>query len=82
MHNLCDFTPGVLFDLPFELREGAKGRETCDISAQWSRYSSSNGNVHAGKLDGKWDEAHNDLIQHRSKSTVATSAELHHVYRT
>jgi hypothetical protein len=57
------------------VHEGAQGRERGDISNQSSRYLSV-------KLDGECNKAHNEVIQHRSKSAVATSEELHHDYRT
>ena len=41
-----------------------------------------NGAVHAVKLDGKCHKAHKDFIRYHGMSPVATSAELHHVYRT
>ena len=33
-------------------------------------------------FDGKYNEAHTDLIRHHGMSLVAASADLHHVYRT
>jgi len=41
-----------------------------------------NGALRAVKLNNERDEADTGLTRHRGKSFVATSAELHHVYRT
>jgi hypothetical protein len=41
-----------------------------------------NGALRAIKLDGKCDEAHNDLTRRRGNSPVTTRAELYHVYYT
>jgi hypothetical protein len=38
-----------------------------------------NGTLYEVKLDGKCDEAHNDLIRHHGMSTVTTRPELCHV---
>ena len=49
-----------------------------NCASQSSCFLSVNGTLYAAKLDGKCDEAQNDLIRHHGISPVATSAELYH----
>ena len=61
-------------------------RRCFEVTFQLNRaafvFLSVNKALRAVKLDGKCNEAHKDLIRHHYMSPVATSAELHHVYRT
>jgi len=50
-----------------------------NCASQSSCILSVNEAVHAVKLDGKCDEAQNDLIRHHGMSPVTTSPELYHV---
>ena len=49
-----------------------------NFASQSSCFLFVNGTLNAAKLDGKCDEAQNDLIRHHGISPVATSAELYH----
>jgi hypothetical protein len=50
-----------------------------NCASQSSCFLSVNGTLYAGKLDGKCDEAQNDLIRHHGMSPVTTRPELCHV---